>query len=120
MRHVCLIAALFAPFAARAQIITLKSPDVVSAAVQEVHIGHDACKSNKVVSFTWDLGANHPGAGETVAIIRARDSSTCASTTITAPDQRETLSGQTHQTGATQAFASELILDQSDAGMVNV
>src|SRR3954471_12291966 len=121
MRHVCLLAALFAPFAARAQIISLKSDSVVSANVQEVHIGHTACKNNKVIGFTWDLGANHPGAGETIAIIKARDSSTCNAdpTTVKSPDVREVLNGQTQQTGATQAFASELILDQTDAGTAN-
>jgi hypothetical protein len=116
MRHVCLLAALLVPLAAQAQI-TITSNSVVSQAKNEIHIGRTACQNNQPFNFTWDLGSGHPAIGETVAIVRARDSSTCSTTTVNSPDQRATFNTTQEQNNST-ANAVDLILD-TDAGLPN-
>src|SRR5882762_6832267 len=114
MRHVCLLAALLVPLAARA--ITLTSDSVVNSTTQQIHIGRDACANNNLINFSWDLGVGHPALGETISIVQARSSSTCNSTTVTAPD-KSTAFTTSAQKNTSQVRAVEMILDQTDAGM---
>ena len=116
MRHVCLLAALFAPFAARAQTFNLSSTEQVSSSTRQIHIGQKACSDNKVLNFTWDLGTGHPGLGEKVFIVRARDSSTCNSTSVSGVDRQDAFATST-QKNPSQIKAADMILDQTDAGM---
>src|SRR5205823_8706232 len=115
MRHVCLLAALLLPLAALAQI-TLTSDSVVSSTTQQIHVGRSACSNNQLINFSWDLGAGHPALGETVSIVQARSSSTCNSTSVTAPDKSAAFS-TSQEKNTSQVKAVDMILDQTDAGM---
>lgn len=106
---------LLLPVAATAQISL--SSDLSPPSAPQIYIGRNNCKT-QIINFNWDVGAGNPVAGSEVDILHVRSASTCSSTTVSSPDT-DTIAPSQAETGADQVKASDLILDQSDAGLAN-
>ena len=105
------LAALLVPLAASA--VTLTS-DLSTGTSPQIYIGRAACKT-QVINFRWDVGVGHPTVVEEIDIVHARSTSTCGTTSVTAPDSQNIAPSQ-GQTGNDQVQASKLIIDQTDGG----
>lgn len=116
MRKAALVAALLLPCAALAQsqIILNSDQSTTLGTIPQIYVGRANCGS-MIINFTWDLGTP-PSIGQQVNVVHARSVSTCAGSTVTSPDTL-TVAPSQMQTGTDQVRASDLILDQSDAGL---
>jgi hypothetical protein len=114
-------AVLTVPLAARAQTtgvnFTLTSPQSITLPTQapQIFVGKAACPT-EILNFHWDMTAQGlPATGQVINIVQARSSSTCGSTTVSAPDILTVAPTQT-STGDDNVSAQNMILDP-DAGL---
>ena len=120
-----LVSSWLLPLAARAQVVTSpikvtsdQSTALNSGTTPQIYVGRQACKDNRGITFTWDLGATPTPGLQAVTLIRAHTASTCGTTTLGAGDLSEDAPTQT-QTGNKQYSPSDLLLDTggSDGGL---
>lgn len=97
-----LLAALFAPLAARAQITVTSSLNSGTSA-QAINIGHDDCVANINVDFAYNLGGA-PAAGSAISFIIAHAASDCSVAPVVAAGDVQV--GSPSQTATTGAYNS--------------
>jgi hypothetical protein len=114
---------------APAQNFPLTSPQATTTPSQstpEIYVGQANCRSLKL-QFNWDLTVPSNGAlvaGQQVNVIRARSTGTCAtlpenSATIVKPDSIQLAPTQSIVGTDNTLSAQDMILDTSDAGMLD-
>jgi hypothetical protein len=119
MRKVIVACALLVcPLAARGQNFVLTSPQaaqVNASSAPQIFVGAKNC-GTEVLQFHWDLtNIGGLGTGQVINVVKARSSSTCGTTTVTAPDTITTAPSQT-VTGQDSVTAAAMILDP-DGGL---
>lgn len=113
MRRFLLAGAVIVPLAvfAASATFTLSATEAIDG---QVYVGAGNC-STKTITFNWDVSIGHPTAGETVVGFYAPSNSDCNNATLSSSDKQVSVSQS--EIGSLTAPATDLILDQSDAGL---